>query len=57
VRLVIGTTASLICFCWAPTVFAGADEATANAPIAATLLPNDLSPWGMFLSADVLSKR
>jgi len=55
-RLVVGTTASLVFACWAPAVFAGADEATANAPIAAALLPSDLSPWGMFLSADVFVK-
>jgi biopolymer transport protein ExbB len=33
-----------------------ADEPLANAPIAAALLPSDLSPWGMFLSADVFVK-
>ena len=55
-RLAVGTTASLVFACLAPAAFAGADEATANAPIAAALLPSDLSPWGMFLSADVFVK-
>ena len=55
-HLAIGTTAWFLFVCWSPAVFAGADEATANAPIAAALLPSDLSPWGMFLSADVFVK-
>jgi biopolymer transport protein ExbB len=33
-----------------------ADDPVASAPVAASLLPRDLSPWGMFLSADVLVK-
>jgi biopolymer transport protein ExbB len=53
-RLAVGTAASLAFVCWAPAVCA--DEATANAPIAAALLPSDLSPWGMFLSADAFVK-
>jgi biopolymer transport protein ExbB len=55
-HLAIGTTAWFLFVCWSPAVFAGADEATANTPIAAALLPSDLSPWGMFLSADVFVK-
>jgi len=55
-HLAIGTTSCFLFVCWSPAVFAGADEATANAPIAAALLPSDLSPWGMFLSADVFVK-
>jgi biopolymer transport protein ExbB len=35
---------------------ATADEPSANAPVTAALLPNDLSPWGMFLSADTFVK-
>jgi biopolymer transport protein ExbB len=35
---------------------ANADEAATNASIAVALLPRDLSPWGMFLSADVFVK-
>jgi biopolymer transport protein ExbB len=31
-------------------------QGTPEAPIAATLAPVDLSPWGMFLSADVFVK-
>ena len=40
----------------AGVAFATADEAPANAPVAAALLPSDLSPWGMFLSADTFVK-
>jgi biopolymer transport protein ExbB len=35
---------------------AAADEPLANAPVVAALLPRDLSPWGMFLSADAVVK-
>jgi biopolymer transport protein ExbB len=31
-------------------------QETSDAPVAATLTPPDLSPWGMFLSADVFVK-
>jgi biopolymer transport protein ExbB len=40
----------------AATVPAAADEPLANAPALAALLPKDLSPWGMFLSADTVVK-
>lgn len=55
-RLAIGTAASLLLFWWTPTAFAATDDTTASAPIANTLLPSDLSPWGMFLSADAFVK-
>jgi hypothetical protein len=35
---------------------APADEPLANAPLASALLPRDLSPWGMFPSADAVVK-
>jgi biopolymer transport protein ExbB len=34
----------------------GLAQETSEAPVAATLTPPDLSPWGMFLSADVFVK-
>jgi biopolymer transport protein ExbB len=40
----------------AAVVPAAADEPLANAPALAALLPKDLSPWGMFLSADTVVK-
>ena len=56
-HLAIGATASLSFVCWASAALAAAaDTAAANAPIANTLLPSDLSPWGMFLSADAFVK-
>jgi biopolymer transport protein ExbB len=48
--------AGLFCACLASVLPAGADEALGNAPVAAALLPRDLSPWGMFLSADAVVK-
>jgi biopolymer transport protein ExbB len=47
-------TASLLVF--AGITSAAADEAATNGSIAAALLPRDLSPWGMFLSADTFVK-
>ena len=55
-RLAIGTIASLAFDCWAQAACAAAADTAANASIANTLLPSDLSPWGMFLSADVFVK-
>ena len=48
--------ACLVFACLAPAVSAAADEPLANAPVASALLPRDLSPWGMFLSADSVVK-
>jgi biopolymer transport protein ExbB len=55
-RLAVGTTASFIFACSASAAVAAGDDLAANAPIAAALLPSDLSPWGMFLSADAFVK-
>jgi biopolymer transport protein ExbB len=43
-------------FVFTDMVSAAADERTTSAPIAAASLPSDLSPWGMFLSADIFVK-
>jgi biopolymer transport protein ExbB len=56
VRLMVGTTASLLFACWTPAAFAAAEDTAAGVPIGSALLPSDLSPWGMFLSADVFVK-
>ena len=50
-RLGVGTAASFIFACSASVAVAAGDDVAANA-----LLPSDLSPWGMFLSADVFVK-
>ena len=50
-RLAVGTAASFIFACSASAAVAAGDDVAANA-----LLPSDLSPWGMFLSADVFVK-
>jgi biopolymer transport protein ExbB len=55
-RLAVGTTASFIFACSASAAVAAGDDLAANAPIANALLPSDLSPWGMFLSADAFVK-
>ena len=55
-RLAVGTAASFIFACSASAAVAAGDDLAANAPIAAALLPSDLSPWGMFLSADAFVK-
>jgi biopolymer transport protein ExbB len=55
-RLAVGTAASFIFACSASAAVAAGDDLAANAPIANALLPSDLSPWGMFLSADVFVK-
>jgi biopolymer transport protein ExbB len=56
-RSVIVSVSGLVLAVIADVVHAtAADEPLANAPVTAGLLPNDLSPWGMFLSADVFVK-
>jgi biopolymer transport protein ExbB len=52
----IGTGAALLFVCWTSTAFAAADDTAAGLPVAGALLPSDLSPWGMFLSADAFVK-
>jgi biopolymer transport protein ExbB len=52
----IGTAAALLFVCWTAAAFAAADDTAAGAPVASALLPSDLSPWGMFLSADEFVK-
>jgi biopolymer transport protein ExbB len=55
-RPAIGTAAALLFVCWTPAAFAAADDTAAGLPVAGALLPSDLSPWGMFLSADAFVK-
>ena len=51
---IVGLLAALLCIAAVPSVFAqAADSAPA---IGSAELPRDLSPWGMFVAADILVK-
>jgi biopolymer transport protein ExbB len=55
-RSTLGAMPALAFAFLSPVVHARADEPPVYAPVAAGLLPTDLSPWGMFLSADTFVK-
>jgi biopolymer transport protein ExbB len=47
---------ALLLACWGGAAWAQAPDVPAVVPDATALLPRDLSPWGMFLNADIVVK-
>src|ERR1700741_1822779 len=57
----VGATLPALWLAWSDVAFAQAPEppapdVPAALPDVGTLLPRDLSPWGMFLNADIIVK-